>query len=152
MWILDLVDCLSCDSTDLRSRKLFCCGILWILNLVSGLCYGILGILDPVEPFLPSDPVDLGSCFFGHGTCLTPMRLGQSVQKFKIQTVTFHRATLCILLHLLSWENRKALNRNVESSVSKALNPAGFTAFDKFLKDGADVKDCSRSNILFNQF
>ena len=69
---------------------------------------------------LPSDPVDLGSCFFGHGTCLTPMRLGQSVQKFKPH---FSPATLCILLHLLSWEN-----------VSKALNPAGFTVFDKFLK------------------
>ena len=62
LWILDLVDCLSCDSTDLGSRKLFCCGILWILDLVSGLCYGILGILDPVEPFCRrilwiSDPV-----------------------------------------------------------------------------------------------
>ena len=34
LWILDLVDCLSCDSTDLGSGKLFCCGILdgsWIL-------------------------------------------------------------------------------------------------------------------------
>ena len=51
MWILDLVDCLSCDSTDLGSGKLFCCGILWILEPVSGLCYEILGILDPVEPF-----------------------------------------------------------------------------------------------------
>ena len=62
LWILDLVDCLSCDSTDLGSRKLFCCGIFWILDLVSGLCYGILGILDPVEPFCRrilwiSDPV-----------------------------------------------------------------------------------------------
>ena len=62
--ILDLVDSLSCDSTDLGSRKLLCCGILWILDLVSGLCNGILGILDPVEPFCRrilwiSDPVFL---------------------------------------------------------------------------------------------
>ena len=119
LWILDLVDCLSCDSTDLGSGKLFCCGILWILDLVSGLCYGILGILDLSSRFA------VGSCgswilFFGHDTCLTPMRLGQSVQKFK---TLFSPATLRILLHLLSWEN-----------VSKALNPAGFTAFDKFLK------------------
>ena len=36
LWILDLVNCLSCNSTDLGSGKLFCCGILWILDLVSG--------------------------------------------------------------------------------------------------------------------
>ena len=34
---------------------------------------------------------------------------------------------------------------------SEALNPAGFTAFDKFSYGGADLKDCSRSSIIFNQ-
>ena len=91
------------------------CGF-WILSTVYRV---ILRILDPVKPFCRRilfilDPV------FGHGTCLTPMRLGQSVQKVKTH---FSSATLCILLHLLSWEN-----------VSKALNPAGFSAFDKFPK------------------
>ena len=119
------------------------CGF-WILSTV---CRVILRILDLANCFavgsfeswisypgyvmgsqgswILSSGFAVGSCgswilFFGHGTCLTPMRLGQSVQKFKTH---FSPATLCILLHLLSWEN-----------VSKALNPAGFTAFDKFLK------------------
>ena len=34
---------------------------------------------------------------------------------------------------------------------SEALNPAGFTVFDKFSQGGADLKDCSRSSIIFNQ-
>ena len=34
---------------------------------------------------------------------------------------------------------------------SEALNPAGFTVFNKFSQGGADLKDCSRSNIIFNQ-
>ena len=91
------------------------CGF-WILSTV---CRVILRILNLANCFAVGS---FGSwiLFFGHGTCLTPMRLGQSVQKFKTH---FSPATLCILLHLLSWEN-----------VSKALNPAGFTAFDKFLK------------------
>ena len=34
---------------------------------------------------------------------------------------------------------------------SEALNPAGFTVFDKFSQGGGDLKDCSRSSIIFNQ-
>ena len=34
---------------------------------------------------------------------------------------------------------------------SEALNPSGFTVFDKFSQGGADLKDCSRSNIILNQ-
>ena len=34
---------------------------------------------------------------------------------------------------------------------SEALNPAGFTVFDKVSQGGADLKDCSRSSIIFNQ-
>ena len=34
---------------------------------------------------------------------------------------------------------------------SEALNPAGFTVFDKFSQGGADLKDCSRSSMIFNQ-
>ena len=64
------------------------------------------------------------------------MRLGQSVQKFKIH---FSPAKLCILLHLLSWEN-----------VSKALNPAGFTAFDKFLKTALMLRTAQDLNIRNN--
>ena len=66
----------------------------------------------------PSDPVDLGSCFFGHGTCLTPMRLGQSVQKFK---------TLSLFIsHTLHLAAPTVLGKCIESS--------GFTASDKFPK------------------
>ena len=51
------------DTTDLGPRQLFCCWILRILDLASRLCNGILGILDPVKPFLSSDPVDSESYF-----------------------------------------------------------------------------------------
>ena len=44
--------------------QIVCCGILWILDLASGLYHKILGILDPVEPFCRRILcIDIGSCF-----------------------------------------------------------------------------------------
>ena len=69
---------------------------------------------------LPSDPVDLGSCFWSwHVSDAHAV----GTKRPEIQNSLFTSHTLHQLLHLLSWEN-----------VSKALNPAEFTAFDKFLK------------------
>ena len=94
------------------------------------------------------DPRDLGSC--RAVLPLDPVFWSRHVsdahavgtKRPEIQnSVTFHQphfASCCS--YLLPWEN-----------VSKALNPAGFKAFDKFSQDGADPKDRSGSNILFNQ-
>ena len=47
----------------------------------------------------------------------------------------FPSATLCIFLHL------RKMDRKLWT----------LTAFDKFSQGGADIKDCSRSSILFNR-
>ena len=55
------------DPTDLGSSKLFCCGILWNLDLASWLCHGILGI---VKSFCRRILRILDPVFFYHGTPL----------------------------------------------------------------------------------
>ena len=109
-----------------------CRVILRILDLANCFAVGSFGswilypamLWDPKDlgscrAVLPSDPVDLGSCFWSRHVS-DAHAVGTKRPEFKTH---FSPATLCILLHLLSWEN-----------VSKALNPAGFTAFDKYLK------------------
>ena len=71
------------------------------------------------------------------------MRLGQNAQKLK--KVDRDIALSLSISHTLHLATPTLGNR------SEALNPAGLTAFDKFSYGGADLKDCSRSSIIFNQ-
>ena len=80
---------------------------------------------------LPSDPV------FWSRHVSDAHAVGTKRPEIQNSDSRFSSVTLCILLHLLSWEN-----------VSKTLNPAGFTLPSISFQDGADVKDCSRSNIF----
>ena len=116
---------------------MFCCGILWILDLVSGLCYGILGILDPVEPFCRRilwilDPV-FWSRHVSDAHAVGTKR--PEIQNSLFTSHTLHPAAPTVL------------GKCIESS-----EPCRVHSLRKVSQDGADVKDCSRSNILFNQF
>ena len=128
IFIRDLVDCGSC--------RLFVVWFYgsWISQIVLlwdpldlGSCIRAM-LWDPRElgscrAVLPSDPVDLGSCF---RSWHVPGAHVVGTKRPEIQNSDSHfsSATLCTLLqNVLSWEN-----------VSKALNPAGFTAFDKLPK------------------
>ena len=126
---------MSCDSTDLGSRKLFCCGQIFKI-LYPGYVMGSRD-LGSCRAVLPSDPV------FWSRHVSDAHAVGTKRPEIQNSDSHFSSVTLCILLHLLSWEN-----------VSKALNPAACRVHSlrQVSQDGGDVKDCSRSNILFNQF
>ena len=140
------------DTQGLMSRILkdvaYCIGILLRDLVDSGSCrlfvvwfYGswisqLVLLWDPLDlgsciQVMLWDPRDLGSCLavlpsdpvFWSRHLSDAHAVGTKRPEIQNSDSHFSSVTLCILLHLLSWEN-----------VSKALNPVGFTAFDKFSK------------------
>ena len=73
---------------------------------------------------------------------ITSMRLDKTPGNWKVDRDIALSLSISHTLHLAT---------PTLGNGSEALNPAGFTVFNKFSQGGADLKDCSRSSIIFNQ-